>query len=83
MQHGEREVNCGGEGERGRERKKRMEEENLIPVGGWMLRSPEAFKTDQVHLTPPPPPRGWSPSEEAEPTSLGIHTLGRNGEVSL
>lgn len=52
-----------------------MEEENSIPVGGWTLRNPEAFKTDQVHLTPPPPPppRGWSPSQEAELTSLGIH----------
>lgn len=62
MRHGEREVNCGGEGERGRERKKRLEE-NLIPVGGWMPCSPEAFKTDQVHLTPPPPPGDGAPPQ--------------------
>lgn len=33
MQHGEREVNCRGEGERGRERKEKKEEENLDPFG--------------------------------------------------
>lgn len=33
-----------------------MEEENSIPVGGWTLRNPEAFKTDQVHLMPLPLP---------------------------
>lgn len=89
MQHGEREVNCRGEGERGRERKKKMEEENLgfLSVDGYCA-TPKASKTNQVHLTPPhpapAPPRGWSSSTEAELTSLRIHILaggGRHGKA--
>lgn len=84
MQHGEREVNCRGEGERGRERKKKMEEENLgfLSVDGYCA-TPKASKTNQVHLTPPhpppSPPGGLSSSKEAELTSLGIHILAGGG----
>lgn len=58
MQHGEREVNCRGEGERGRERKKKMEEENLgfLWVDGYCA-TLKASKTNQVHLTPPNRPQ--------------------------
>lgn len=41
MQHGEREVNCRGEGEKGRERKEKEEEEEEAGEAAAALRGPE------------------------------------------
>lgn len=49
-------MNCGGAGERGRERKKRMEEDNSIPLGGWLLRNPQSLQNEAG------PPDSLSPS---------------------
>lgn len=54
MQRGEREVNCRGEGERGRERKKKKEEENWIPLGRWILCNPQSLQNQPC---PPKLPR--------------------------
>lgn len=37
-------------------------------MGGWTLRNPEAFETDQVHLTPLPlPGDGAPPGRQTRP----------------
>lgn len=67
MQRGEGEVNCREEGGREREReRKRWRRITWIPLGRWILWSPQSLHRSQVHLTPPTAPRGWGSSEETD-----------------
>lgn len=81
MLHGEREVNCRGEG-CGGEKKGSGEggELRFLWADGYCA-TPKASKTNRVHLIPLPLPEDGAPPRRQNQPPWGTHILGGSGKT--